>query len=108
MSKPLARGSCISCAKSRTKRGPLRRMIQLLDGGTATKAPLMRLSCGHDVRTNGRTMARCGECAGAPRECKRGHALTPENIYLQNGYKQCAVCKSIKYKTLRVGYDGLI
>lgn len=38
-----------------------RRIIGLIDGGG--RLPLMRLECGHEVRTGGIHSTRCYECA---------------------------------------------
>lgn len=98
MSRCVTADAHISCRKSETKRGALRKIVKLLDGGNATLLPLMRLSCGHEMRINSRSMARCVQCYGAPRMCSRGHAMTPENSYIRDGrYDQCRTCRRLKY-----------
>jgi len=40
-----------------------RRIIQLLDGSSTFRLPLMLLDCGHQVRTEAIRWAFCKECA---------------------------------------------
>lgn len=44
-----------------------RRIIGLLDGGNALRPPLVKLECGHEVRTNGINKTRCFTCEVGPK-----------------------------------------
>ena len=49
-------------SRGRSRRYVYKRIVKLLDGGNAIKLPLVRLECGHEVRTNAAFKARCPIC----------------------------------------------
>ena len=49
-------------SRGRPRRYHYKRIVKLLDGGNALKTPLIRLECGHEIRTTAIRKARCHAC----------------------------------------------
>ena len=66
-SSPFAKGGKkgierTSFSPSAIRYSQYKRIVKLLDGGNALKAPLVRLECGHEIRTTAIRKARCHAC----------------------------------------------
>lgn len=49
-----------------SRRGPLREITYVIQGGSKTQRPLVRLECGHSCRSQAPKMAKCAKCARLP------------------------------------------